>query len=75
VGKSGIKIVANEKADLTVSTDAQTFLKLLLCRTSFWKELLRRTVKIDKISKLSTVRRFFSVTRQEKWHIPFGDWV
>jgi len=75
VGRSGIKIVTGEKADLTVSTDAPTFLKLLLCRTSFWKELLKRTIKINKMSKLSTARRFFSIAKQEKWHIPFGDWV
>jgi len=75
VGESGIKVVTNENAGLQLSTDTSTFLRLLFCRTSFWKEFLKRTVKISKMSKLLEAQRFFSVIRQEKWHIPFADWV
>lgn len=75
VGKKGITVLADGIADLAVSTDSGTFLKLLFCRTSFWEEFLKGKVRVRGIFKLSTARRFFDVIKQERWHIPFGDWV
>jgi hypothetical protein len=75
IGKTGMKITQNDKTDVTLQTDAPTFLKLYFCRTSFLREWLKGRVKIDRISKLLIAAQFFKVIKQEKWHIPFGDWV
>ena len=75
VGRNGIKTTDEAKADLIIATDSQTFLKLLFCRTSFFKEWLKGGIKLNRISKFSTANRFFSLIKQERWHIPFADWV
>jgi len=75
VGKNGIEVIASGKPDLTMSTNSGTFLKLLFCRTSFWKEFLKRTIKISRISMLPTATRFLNIIKQERWHIPLGDWT
>lgn len=75
VGKKGVKVLTDGGTDLVVSTDSQTFLRLTFGRTSFWKELLKGKIKVSRVTELSTARRFFDAIQQEKWHIPFGDWV
>ena len=75
VGEKGIMVVKNEKPDLTMSTDAKTFLRLWFGRTSFLKEFLRRRVTIGNIPNWTTASHFFKVIKQDKWYIPMGDWV
>jgi len=75
VGEKGIMVVKNEKPDSTVSTDAKTFLKLFFGRASFLGELLRRRITISGILNWTTANRFFGFIKQQKWHIPMGDWV
>lgn len=74
VGKTEIMLVENEDADLTVSTDSKTFLKLLFGKTSFLKEFLKRRVVISHITHLLTALRFFEIIKNDKWYIPSGDW-
>ncbi len=75
VGKKGIKVVTEEKHKMTVSTDTETFLKLSFGRTTFLKQFLKGKIKVSNLFKLPTAHRLFKEIRQEKWHIPSGDWV
>lgn len=75
VGKNGIKVLTDGMADLVVSTDSDTFLRLVFCRASFWKEFLKGKIRVSRTTELSTARRFLDAIKQERWHIPFGDWV
>lgn len=75
VSKKGIKVVSQEKHDLEVFTDSETFLRLFFGKTTFFKQYLKRKVKVSNILKLMAVYHFFRKIRQEKWHIPFGDWA
>lgn len=74
-GKKGLKFVSEEKPDLELSTDSETFLKLFFNQTSVLREFLGRRLKVSNILKLSIAARFFNLIRQEKWYIPFGDWT
>jgi hypothetical protein len=75
VGKKGIKLLSETKADLELSTDSETFLKLFFNQTSVMREFLRRRLKTSNISKLLVAMRFFNLIKQEKWYLPFGDWA
>lgn len=75
VAKNGIKLVSGEKQDLEVFTDSETFLKLFFGKTTLFKQYLKRRVKVSNILKLMTVHQFFKEIKQEKWHIPHGDWA
>ena len=75
VGEEGIMVLEKEKADLTVSTDDKTFLRLLFGRTSFLKEFLRKRITISNVLRWMKVNHFFKVIRQDKWYIPMGDWI
>lgn len=75
VGEKGIMVVKEEKPDLIVSSDSKTFLRLFFGRTSFPKEFLRRRVTLSSIFNWTAANRFFNLIKQDKWHIPMGDWV
>ncbi len=75
VGEKGIMVVKEGKPDLTVSTDSETFLRLFFGRTSLLREFLKRGVALSNILNWTTANRFFSLIKQNKWHIPMGDWV
>lgn len=75
VGEKGIMVVNEEKPNLKVSTDSKTFLKLFFNRTSFPKEFFRKKVTTSDILNWQTANRFFKLIKQDKWHIPMGDWV
>lgn len=75
VGEKGIMVVQEDISDLTVSTDSKTFLRLFFGRTSFLKEFLKRRVTLSNILNWTTANRFFNLIKQDKLHIPMGDWV
>lgn len=73
VRKGEIMVVEDKKADLTVLTDRNTFLKLLFGKTSFWKEFLKRNVVISGIQHLLIAFNFFKTIKNDKWYIPPRD--
>lgn len=75
VGEKGIMVLANDKPDLTVTTDSKTFVKLLFGKTSFFKQLLKRKIRINPVSGLRTATHFFGLIKQKSWYIPLGDWL
>ena len=75
VGEEGFMVVKEKEPDLTVSTDVRTFLGLFFGRTSLLKEFLRKRITISGILNWRTANHFFSLIKQDKWHIPMGDWV
>jgi len=75
IGEKGIMVVANGKPDLTVMTDSKTFMKLLFGRASFFKQLLKRKIRISSLTGLSTAKHFFGLIKQKNWYIPSGDWL
>jgi len=75
VGEKEIMVVAHEKPDLTVTTDSETFVKLLFGKTSFFKQLLKGKIRIDSVSSLPTAMHFFDLIKQKSWYIPLGDWL
>jgi len=70
-----IKVVNQDKSDVVAKLDSKTFVKLFFGETSFFKELVRRRVIVDRVFNLPTVADFFHTIRQEKWYIPNGDWT
>lgn len=75
VGEKGIMVVANEKPDLTVTTDSKTFVKLFFGKTSFFKQLVKGKIGINRMSRLLTAMHFFGLIKQKSWYIPMGDWL
>lgn len=75
VGEKGVMIVANDKPDLTVTTDSKTFLKLLFGRASFFKQFLKGKIRINSVLSLRTAMHFFELIKQKSWYIPSGDWL
>lgn len=75
VGEEGIMVVEEDEPDLVVSTDARTFLRLFFGRTSLLKEVLGRRIRIGGVLNWTTANHFFNLIKQDKWHIPMGDWV
>lgn len=75
IGKNGVQVIADEKPDLTISTDGKMFLKLLFGKTSLLKEVLKQKVTISSILDLPTANHFFSLIEQKGWFIPSGDWL
>ena len=75
VGEKGIMVVANEKPDLTVTTDSKTFVKLFFGKTSFFKQLLKGKIRINPVSSLPTAMHFFGLIKQKSCYIPIGDWL
>lgn len=75
VGEKGIIVVKENRSDLTVSTNSETFLRLFFGRTSFLKEFLKRRVTLNNILNWTTANRFFNLIKQDNWHIPMGDWA
>lgn len=74
VGRNGVAVIEDAKPNLTVVTDSRTFIRLFFGRTSFLKEFLMGKIKVNRILQLKIVIHFFSVIKQKKWYIPFGDW-
>ena len=75
VGEKGIMVVANEKPDLTVTTDSKTFVRLFFGKTSFFKQLVKGKIGINPMSRLPTAMHFFGLIKQKSWYIPIGDWL
>jgi len=75
VGKEGITVVSDEKADLSVWTDNKTFMKLFFGKTRFLREFVKGKITIDNVLRLLTAWHFFNLIKQEKWYIPLGDWI
>ena len=74
VGEKSISVLEeDEQPQFTISTDARTFIRLMLGKASFWKEFFKRKVRVG-ISHLWTTKHFFDLIKNEKWYIPSGDW-
>lgn len=75
VGEKGVMVVSKNKPDLTVTINVKTFLNLLSGKTSFFRQLLQRRVRVNSLSNLRTAVHFFNLIKQKKWYIPPGDWL
>ena len=73
IGKNSFSITENCHEDFTISTDGLTLVKLFFGRASFFKEWLKGRI-IVSVFNLRGAKRLFLLIKNERWHIPSGDW-
>jgi len=73
IGKDKFSIIENGREDFTIFINGLTFIKLFFGKSSFFKEWLKRKVKVS-ISHYLAAKHLFEMLKNERWYIPSGDW-
>jgi hypothetical protein len=74
IGRDEFAVQEEESStDFAISLDGPTFMRLFLGRASFFREWIRRNIKVSLIH-YRMANRLFKMVRNTKWYVPSGDW-